>query len=132
MKILGWFSGILAMVVLATLLGVQIPGVQRYALHKTTTYLEKKFGTPVRIEKVSIGLPKIIVLENVFIAGSNKDTLFYGKYLGINMEVFSLLFGKLLINEILLKDITANLHHDTSAQFNFNHIIIYLYIEGIQ
>lgn len=123
MKILGWFSGILAMVVLLTLLGVQIPGVQRYALHKTTTYLEKKFGTPVRIEKVSIGLPKIIVLENVFIAGSNKDTLFYGKYLGINMEVFSLLFGKLLINEILLKDITANLHRDTSAQFNFNHII---------
>lgn len=123
LKILGWAFGIIAIILLLTILGVQIPGVQRYALNRTTTYLEKKFGTPVRIEKVSIGLPKIIVLENVFIAGSYKDTLLYGKYVGINMNVFSLLFGELLIDEILLKDITANLHRDTSAQFNFNHII---------
>lgn len=123
LKILGWAFGIIAIILLLTILGVQIPGVQRYALNRTTTYLEKKFGTPVRIEKVSIGLPKIIVLENVFIAGSYKDTLLYGKYIGINMNVFSLLFGELLIDEILLKDITANLHRDTSAQFNFNHII---------
>jgi TamB, inner membrane protein subunit of TAM complex/AsmA family len=122
-KILGWAFGIIAIILLLTILGVQIPGVQQFALQKTTTYLEKKFGTPVRIEKVSVAFPKIIVLENVFIAGSYNDTLLYGKYLGINMNVFSLLFGELLIDEILLKDITANLHRDTSAQFNFNHII---------
>lgn len=123
LKILGWAFGIITIILLLTILGVQIPGVQRFALHKTTTYLEKKFGTPVRIEKVSIGLPKLIVLENVFIAGNYKDTLLYGKYLGINMNMFSLLFGELLIDEILLKDIHANLHRDTSAQFNFSHII---------
>ncbi len=122
-KFLGWGSGILIALILLLVLVVQIPVVQQFALRKTTAYLEQKFGAPVRIGKISLAFPKMIGFENIFIADAKRDTLLYGRYLGVNMDVWALLSGEMVIDEILLKDIHANLHRDQSGAFNFSHIL---------
>lgn len=123
LKILGWVVGIILAIFLVALLLLQFPSVQQTGLKKITHYLEGKFGSPVSIDRITLAFPDILVLENVFVSDSRKDTLFFGGYVGVNLSMTKLAFGNVQINEVLLKDVNAKLHRDTSGRFNFSYII---------
>jgi hypothetical protein len=123
LKIFLWIVGILLGLFLLIVIALQIPAVQNFAKNKAVTYLEDKIKTKVEIGKIEIGLPKKIILENVYFEDQNKDTLLSGEKLSVNISLFKLLDNQLEINSVDLNGITANVSKNKDSVFNFNYII---------
>ncbi|MFT6749252.1 MAG: hypothetical protein ACJAQ1_001187, partial [Flavobacterium sp.] len=123
LKIFLWIVGILLGLFLLIVIALQIPAVQNFAKNKAVTYLEDKIKTKVEIGKIEIGLPKKIILENVYFEDQNKDTLLSGEKLSVNISLFKLLDNQLEINSVDLNGITANVSKIKDSVFNFNYII---------
>jgi hypothetical protein len=123
LKIFLWIIGILLGLFLLLVIALQIPAVQNFAKEKAVTYLEDKIKTKVEIGRIEIGLPKKIILEDVYFEDQNKDTLLSGEKLAVNISLFKLLDNQLEINSVDLKGITANISKNKDSVFNFNYII---------
>ncbi len=123
LRTVGWVFFIVIFLVLSSMLLVQIPGVQQWAKNKAVHWLEEKFGTPVSVGSISIIYPNGITFNNIFVADNQQDTLLYGDYLGIDLQIPGLLTGKIVVDEIWLKDIRAKLIADSLGHYNFDHII---------
>ena len=102
---------------------ILLPPVQHFISQKAVAYLEKKLGTKVALGKLYIGLPKTVVLENVYIEDKQKDTLLYSGSLKVDIGILDLVLGKgININSVKLDNITANIKRqlpDTSFNFRF-------------
>jgi translocation and assembly module TamB len=99
------------------------PPVQNFIRKKTVAWLETKLQTRVEVGRVYIGLPKNIVLEDVYIEDRQKDTLISGGLIKADMAILKLIFRQELeINSIKLENITAKIKRqlpDTSFNFQF-------------
>lgn len=116
----------LSFIVLIILLyGVlSIPMVQRKLVDFALGELKTVLKTEVRIDGVSLRLFNHVNLKGVYIEDQAKDTLIYAGNLDVHVSPWSLLKNKLLINEIELEDVTANISQQTSqSDFNFQFII---------
>lgn len=103
---------------------ILVPPVQRFIAQKAVGYLENKLDTKVSLGKIYIGLPKNIVLENVYVEDRQKDTLLYGGNIKVDIGLFDLISGKVNINRIALEHITANIKRTLpDTTFNFQFII---------
>ena len=124
LKILLWLiGGVIFLVVLAYIL-IQVPAVQNLARQKMVTFLEGKIKTKVEINRLSLDFPKLIVLEDVYFEGQNRDTLLAGDTLKVDISLMKLLSNQVEINEIDLRGITANVSRTMpDSAFNFNYII---------
>lgn len=103
---------------------LSIPSVQQkltdFALGELKTILK----TEVRIDEARFKLFNHINLKGVYVEDQAKDTLIYAGNLDVSISPWSLLKNKLLINEIELEDVTANLSQQKSgSDFNFQFII---------
>jgi hypothetical protein len=123
LKIFLWIIGCLLGLFLLIVIALQIPAVQNFAKNKAVTFLEDKIKTKVEIGRIEIGLPKKIILEDVYFEDQNKDTLLSGEKLAVNISLFKLLDNQLEINSVDLKGITANISKNKDSVFNFNYII---------
>jgi hypothetical protein len=65
--------GIFLLVIVLVLL-LLTPPVQRFAVNKAENFLEKKLGTRVEIGGISIGLPRKVVLSNIYLEDKTRDT----------------------------------------------------------
>ncbi len=83
------------------------PPVQRFATTKVENFLEKKLKTKVEIGSISIGLPRKVVLNDIFLEDQTKDTLISGGTIKADIAIFKLLSNEVEINSLELKDITA-------------------------
>jgi hypothetical protein len=70
-----------------------------------------------------LGLPKLIVLEDVYFEDQKRDTLIAGKNLKVDISLLALFNHKVEINEIDLQGITANVNRGADSVFNFDYII---------
>ncbi|MEO8515596.1 MAG: translocation/assembly module TamB domain-containing protein [Flavobacterium sp.] len=122
-KILCWITGSVIGLFLLLVLLIQIPAVQNVIKNKAVTYLEGKIHTPVRIGKISIGLPKEILLENVYFQSQAGDTLLAGEKIAVDISLFKLLDNEVEVNSVSLKNITANVKRNKDSIFNFDYII---------
>ncbi|HJS55633.1 MAG TPA: translocation/assembly module TamB domain-containing protein, partial [Chitinophagaceae bacterium] len=108
---------------LIILLLVQTGPVQNIIRSKSVTWLEKKLQTRVEVGRAYIGLPKNIVLENIYIEDRQKDTLLSGGKLEANLNLLRLLFkNEIDIRSISLENITAKIKRqlpDTVFNFQF-------------
>jgi len=103
---------------------IRIPSVQNFVVQQVVSFLEKKIETPVKIERVSLDLPKLIVLEGVYFEDQKQDTLLSGQSLKVDISLLKLLNNKVEINEIDLKGITAKIDRTLpDSAFNFDYII---------
>jgi hypothetical protein len=104
---------------------VLTPPVQNFLRKKTVTWLENKLDTKVSIGRIFIGLPKNIVLEDVYIEDRQKDTLLAGGSLKVDVAIFKLIFKQQLdINSIKLDNITAKIKRQLpDTAFNFQFIV---------
>jgi hypothetical protein len=64
---------------LVILLLIQTGPVQNILRVNAVAYLQKKLKTKVEVGRVYVGLPKNIILENVYIEDRQKDTLLSGR-----------------------------------------------------
>lgn len=123
LKIFLWIVGSIIGLFLLIALSLQIPYIQNIVKNKAVTYLEKKIGTDVNIDKIEIGLPKKVILEGVYFESQQGDTLLAGEKLAVDISLFKLLSNEVEINSINLQGITANVRRNKDSVFNFDYII---------
>lgn len=103
---------------------VQVPPVQNFARKKVVAYLETKLNTKVQIGKIYIGIPRNIILSDVYIEDRNQDTLLSGGEINVDISFYKLIKSQIEINEIHLEDITAKIKRQLpDTVFNFQFII---------
>jgi hypothetical protein len=118
-----WIIASILFLVLLVVVLIQVPAVQNFAKDKVVSYVQGKIHTKVQINHLSLGLPKLIVLEGVYFEDQKKDTLIAGDNLKVDISLFKLLSNKVEINEINLKGITAKISRDKDSTFNFDYIL---------
>jgi len=123
LKTLLWVTASILFLILLVAILIQIPAIQNFAKDKAVTYLQNKIHTKVKIGHISLGLPKLIILDSVYFEDQKKDTLIAGDKLKIDISLFKLLHHRLEINEINLQGITANVNRGADSVFNFDYII---------
>lgn len=116
--------GIVVSLILLIFLLIKIPAVQNYLLTQVTAYLEKKIDTPFRIGRIDLDLPKLLVLEDVYIEDRTRDTLVAGEKLAVDINLLRLFNNVVEINRVDLIGITANVNRTLpDSAFNFAYII---------
>ncbi|MFN3754019.1 translocation/assembly module TamB domain-containing protein [Flavobacterium sp.] len=123
LKITAWIIGSIIGLFLLVVLLIQIPAVQNVIKEKAIAYLEGKIHTPVSIGRIEIGLPKKVILEDVYFQSQSGDTLLAGGKIAVDISLFKLFDEEVEINSISLKNITANVKRDKDSVFNFDYII---------
>ena len=113
---------ILIILILA-ILSLRIPAVQNYVKDKLVVYLEKKIQTKVSLEKVYIGFPNSLVMENLYLKGQNIDTLLAVRKFDVGLDMMKLISSKADITSIDLEGVRANVVRKPDGKFNFDYII---------
>jgi hypothetical protein len=124
LKIVLWFIvSVIALILLVVVL-IQVPAVQNFAKDKAVGFLEGKIHTPVRIGHISLGLPKLIVLNDVYFEDQKKDTLLAGEKLKVDISLLKILDNQIEVNEVNLEGITSHISRTMpDSAFNFTYII---------
>lgn len=122
LRVLLWITGIVIVLVLSLFIAIRIPSVQQWACNQAVNYLEGKIGTKVEVNKISLNLPKLLVLEDIYVEDQQRDTLIAGDTLKVDISLLKLLDSKLEINEIDFRGITVNIHRNADSVFNFDYI----------
>jgi hypothetical protein len=101
------------------------PPVQNVLRKKAVTYLEKKLKTHVAIGRIYVGLPKKLVMEDIYIEDRQKDTLLAAGSLKMNIDIMKLLFkGRLDISKTEIKNSTAKIKRQLpDTVFNYQFIV---------
>ena len=122
-KIVGYILIIFIGIFLLLVISLQIPSVQNFAKNKVVTFVQNKIKTKVEINRIDIGLPKIIILEGVLIEDQTKKVLLSAKKLKVDISLLELINNKIEINSVVLNQVAANIHRDEVGVFNFDYII---------
>ncbi|WP_257669938.1 translocation/assembly module TamB domain-containing protein [Parapedobacter tibetensis] len=123
-KTLLWIIGSVIGLILLLFILIRIPAIQNYVAQKVTSYVENKIKTPVRIARISLDLPKLLVLEGVYFEDQSQDTLLAGEKLRVNISMLKLLKNTVEISRIDLHGVTAKINRTLpDSTFNFDYII---------
>lgn len=116
---------IISILVLLTLLilSLRLPAVQNFIKDKLVVYLEKKIKTKVSLEKVYIGFPNSLVMENLYLKGQDVDTLLAVKKLDVGLNMLKLINSTADITSVDLEGGRANVVRKPDGKFNFDYII---------
>ncbi len=98
--------------------------IQQFISEKVTTYLSKELNTQVSIKNVEIDFFDKLLLEDLFIADQEGDTLLYSRQLKADMSIsiLSLLRNRYDIDNIYLTDAQINLNrkeHEPTNNLQF-------------
>ncbi len=112
-----------AMILLIYLL-LWIPPVQQKIKNIALNEVSKITKNKITIERFTFRPFSKLVLEDVYIADLQGDTLLHLDKLNAGFNLFELLNDRLLINSIELETVTANIYKDSlNAPFNFQFLI---------
>ncbi|RCH56561.1 translocation/assembly module TamB [Mucilaginibacter hurinus] len=123
LKTILWILASVIFLILLVVILIQVPAVQNFAKDKAVTFIQNKIKTKVEIGHISLGLPKLIVLEDVYFEDQKRDTLIAGDKLKVDITLLKLLKNTVEVNEINLQGITANISRGPDSLFNFDYII---------
>ncbi|PZU87303.1 MAG: cell envelope biogenesis protein AsmA [Chryseobacterium sp.] len=108
---------------LILIFSIRIPAVQNFIKDKLVVYLEKKIHTKVSLERVYIGFPNSLIMENLYLKGQDVDTLLAVKKLDVGLHIFKLINSKADITSVDLQGVRANVVRKPNGIFNFDYII---------
>ncbi|WDF45851.1 translocation/assembly module TamB [Chryseobacterium sp. KACC 21268] len=116
---------IIAIVVFFVLLifSLRLPFVQNLIKDKLIVYLEGKIKTKVSLEKVYIGFPHSLVIENLYLKGQKVDTLLAVRKFDVGLDMWQLIKSKADLTSIDLEGVRANVVRDPQGKFNFDYIM---------
>ena len=119
-----WIIVSVILLILLIVVLIQIPAVQNFVKDKAVTFLQNKIHTEVKIGHISLDLPKLVVLNDVYFADQQKDTLLAGDKLKVDISLLKLLHNQIEINELDLEGITSHIRRTLpDSNFNFTYII---------
>src|SRR6476619_3501120 len=90
-RVLAWIFAVLISLIVLVLILIQTAPVQNFARKKIVSYLEHKLKTRVAIGKLEIKFPTSLSLQNIYFEAQDKDTLFYGGELKVDISMLRLL-----------------------------------------
>jgi len=103
---------------------VLVPPVQNLIRKKAVSYFEQTLNTRISIGKIYIGLPKKVVIEDVYLEDRQKDTLLHAGSLKADMALLKLIKGVVDINSIEIKNSTVKIKRELpDTLFNFQFIV---------
>lgn len=105
------------------ILSLRLPAVQNFVKDKLVVYLEKKIKTKVSLERVYIGFPNSLVMENLYLKGQNIDTLLAVKKLDVGLNMMKLISSTADITSVELEGARANVLRKPDGTFNFDYIL---------
>ncbi|MBP6827198.1 MAG: translocation/assembly module TamB domain-containing protein, partial [Saprospiraceae bacterium] len=117
---------LLGLVVLLTLLiiAVRQPAVQAWLSGKAIAILSKKLNTKVAVGRVYVDFFKTAVLENIFVADQQGDTLLYARRLSADIGVLDLFQSEIYLNHAALSGAVVNLRRTaTDSSFNYQFVL---------
>lgn len=116
---------IIAILVFFVLLifSLRLPFVQNFIKDKLIVYLEGKIRTKVSLEKVYIGFPNSLVIENLYLKGQKVDTLLAVRKFDVGLDMWQLIKSKADLTSIDLEGVRANVVRDPQGKFNFDYIM---------
>lgn len=124
LKILLWIIASIIMLVLLVYVLIQVPSVQDWGRRRVVAYIQNKIKTPVQINKISLDLPKSLVLEGVYFQDQRRDTLLAGDTLKVDLAMLKLLKNQVQVNLIDLRGVTAYVNRTLpDSTFNFDYIV---------
>lgn len=112
---------IVGLIVLVVAL-IQVPAIQTRIVKFATTYVSNKTKTRVEIGKISIGFPKTVVIEGLYLEDLKKDTLLYAGKISVSVALLGLINQEIHLRSVALEDATVNLNRlgsDTLLNFDF-------------
>lgn len=116
-------GSVLALFLLVFLL-IQVPAIQNFLKNQAVAYLEKKLGTRVAVDRLSIAFPKKIVLEGIYLEDQRKDTLLAGERVAVDIELLKLLQSSVVVKNLELEGIRANIYRTgADTTFNYQYIV---------
>ncbi|HEX7870796.1 MAG TPA: AsmA family protein, partial [Chryseobacterium sp.] len=111
------------LLIILLILSLRLPAVQNFVKDKLIVYLEKKIKTKVSLDKVYIGFPNSLVMENLYLKGQDIDTLLAVKKFDVGLDMWQLLNSKADLTSIDLEGVRANVVRKPDGKFNFDYII---------
>ncbi len=123
LKTILWIAASVIFLILLIIVLIQVPAVQDFAKNKAVSFLQNKIHTKVQINHISLGLPKLIVLEGVYFEDQKKDTLIAGDKLKVDISLLKLLSHQVEVNEVDLEGVTTNISRGPDSVFNFQYIL---------
>lgn len=124
LKVVGWaLVSILGLLVLVSI-AIQIPFIQNKLTQTAINFVESKIGTPVKLDRISLSIPKKIVLTGLYLEDQHRDTLLYAGELAINTDLWKLTKQTIQLNDIELSDFSAAVSRSQEdSAFNFDYIV---------
>jgi hypothetical protein len=115
----------ISILVFLTLLifSLRLPVVQNFIKDKLVVYLEKKIKTKVSLERVNIGFPNSLIMENLYLKGQDVDTLLAVKKLDVGLNMLKLISSTADITSVDFEGARANVVRKPNGTFNFDYII---------
>ncbi|WP_160136102.1 translocation/assembly module TamB [Chryseobacterium sp. c4a] len=105
------------------ILSLRLPAVQNFIKDRLIVYLEQKIKTKVSLERVYIGFPNSLVMENLYLKGQDVDTLLAVKKLDVGLHMLKLINSTADITSVDLEGARANVVRKPNGKFNFDYII---------
>ncbi len=86
--------------------------------------MKGKIGTEVRLDHLSLSIPKKVVLTGLYLEDQHRDTLLYAGELAIDTDLWALTQHTIQLNDVELSDFTASIERlEGDSSFNFDYII---------
>lgn len=105
------------------ILSLRLAIVQNFIKDRAIAYLEDKIKTKVSLDKIYIGFPNSVVIENLYLKGQDIDTLLAVKKLDAGLDMWQLIDSKADITSIDLEGVRANVVRKPDGKFNFDYIL---------
>lgn len=117
-------GAIIIPIALALLLQVNL--VQNYVVDQATSLISKKLETEVSIGRIDIRFINSLVIEDLYIADYQKDTLIYIKKIKASIENVNLMRGGFALGDVSLSDVEFNLIQREVGVSNLKQILMRL------
>jgi hypothetical protein len=125
-KTLKYLFVLLVLLCVFAVIAVNSEKCQTWLAHKAANYLSKELGSKVEIGKLKIHFIRTLELEDVFVEGTEHDTLLFSRSLSVKINDFNFQKKYFKISEVkVTKTSIGLLRYRTNEAFNFAHIIKY-------
>ncbi|MFM8950678.1 MAG: hypothetical protein ACKOKB_07870, partial [Bacteroidota bacterium] len=88
-------------------MSIRLPIVQTWVVKQVANYLSNELGTRVEVGQVNIVFFNSIRVNDLYLGDRNQDTILQAREINAGISVFSLLDGKLKLNNITVEGGTA-------------------------
>lgn len=124
LKITLYTLGSIILLLVCAVIFLNTPWGQNFVRGRAEAYLQNKLKTTVRIGHLGYGLPKFVVLENVYLEDQAKDTLLTVGKLKVDLDMIKLIHQKVDVQQLVLERTYANIYRNLpDTNYNFTYII---------